>query len=271
MSESHGIGALAFESYLDTIGEEADRLGHAAEQDLRASVSSCPGWSTTDLLDHVTTVYERQIVRLAAGDAARDAAHDKAAHDKATHGGDARSGAAGIGPREGAATGGRDALDRAATQLLAALAELGPDAPCWNFTGHDCVARWVARRVALETAVHRIDAEQAVGSTTPVETELAVDGLDERIHVVLPHMLARVPDATLGGSLCLVCTDADAAVVVDVAGGRVRARRGRGPADAVVVGTASQLLLYSWGRVGPDALELTGDRDVALAWSGLPG
>ncbi len=254
MSESHGIGALAYESYLDAIGEEADRLGHAAERDPSAPVPSCPGWDAAALLDHVTAVYLRQLERLAAGDAPRDEAR----------GGSARGATA-------PGTADREALDHAATQLLAALAESGPDAPCWNFTGHDTVARWVARRVALETAVHRVDAERAVGSATPVETELAVDGLDERIHVVLPHMLARAPDATLGGSLCMVCTDADAAVVVDVAGGRVRARRGRGPADAVVVGPASQLLLYSWGRLEPDALELTGDRAVARAWAALPG
>ena len=249
MNGTGRVGALAFASYLDAIGEDVDRLGQASEAGLGAAVQSCPGWSVAELLGHVTTVYERWSAQLAAGDPSRSA----------------------VAAPLDASPGTRDHLDDAAAALLRQLAELGPDAACWNFSGTDLVSGWVARRVALETAVHRVDAERAYGPSTPIETELAVDGIAERIEVLLPVVAARAPEVSLGGSTCLVCSDADASFVVDVSAGRVRSRRGRGPADTVLIGTASEIFLFSWGRLGPDVLAVTGRQDVARAWASLPG
>lgn len=249
------VGRLAFASYVDAIGEEADRLAHVTGRGFAQMVPTCPGWSVADLVGHVAIVYEHWTARLDAADPEQEDGAD---------GADGASVAAEAGPDVLAA------LDGAVVRLTAALERLGPDSPCWNWSGHDLVAAWVARRMALETAVHRFDGENAVGRAAPIETELAVDGIDERIGVHLEADLPEAPDATLGGSASLVCDDADAAWTLDVAGGRVRWRRGRGPADVVLVGSASQLLLFVWNRIGPDALRLTGRRDVAEAWSSLP-
>ena len=123
--------------------------------------------------------------------------------------------------------------------------------------------------MALESAVHRYDAELAVGSPAPIERELAVDGIDEWIAVHLATDVPEAPDATLGGVLCLACADDAAAWTVEVAGGRLRWREGRGPADAVLVGSASDLYLYCWNRRPLEALELTGSRGGRPAWSSL--
>jgi hypothetical protein len=128
----------------------------------------------------------------------------------------------------------------------------------------------VARRMALESAIHRIDAEQAHHVATPIETELAVDGIDERIAVHLAVDVPDVPSASLGGSLCLVCDDANHAWVVEVGAGKLTWRHGRGPADAVLVGEASNVFQFTWNRLPLDALTLTGRREVAGAWAGLP-
>lgn len=248
MSSPSQLGALPFASYVDAIGEEVDRLGQAGARGLEVAVPTCPGWFVADLLGHVAAVCRHWSVQLEAGDAG-----------ERTPVGDAGSG-------DGVLAG----LEREATRLLGALARSGPDAPCWNWSGTDLVATWVARRLALETAVHRVDGELAFARPTPVEAELAVDGIDERLDVHLRVDLPEAPEATLGGSACLVCTDVDAAWVVEAGGGRLRWRHGRGPADAVLVGSASDLLLFTWNRVEVDALALTGRRDVALAWRTLP-
>jgi hypothetical protein len=56
---------------------------------------------------------------------------------------------------------------------------------------------------------------------------------------------------------------------VEIAAGRLRWREGRGPADAVLVGSASDLYLYCWNRRPLEVLELTGNREVAATWSSL--
>ena len=100
--------------------------------------------------------------------------------------------------------------------------------------------------------------------------ELAVDGIDEWISVHLATDVPEAPDATLGGVLCLACADDAAAWTVEISGGKLRWREGRGPAEAVLVGAASDLYLYCWNRRPLEVLELTGSRDVALAWTSLP-
>lgn len=256
MSSSPDAGALPYTSYLDAIGEEADRLRHAAERGLDAAVPTCPGWDARDLVEHVAAVYRHWSTQVGAADPD---------HRTPVNGGDAAGGE--VDPAVGGVL---SELEHEATVLLGALEQAGPESPCWNWSGTDLVAGWVARRMALETAVHRFDGEHASGKATPVERELALDGVNERLDVHLRVALRAARDASLGGSVCLVCSDADASWVVDVAAGRLRWRRGRGPADAVLVGTASDLLLFVWNRVDLDVLALTGRREVALGWRTLP-
>lgn len=257
---------LAFESYLDACAEELERTVDALEaSETEVPVPTCPGWTATDLSEHLRRVYAHWRDRLAEGGT------------RVLNRSDHPSPAAAPGPGGEAAVPRRsgrlacEGLYEEGSRLLAELTAAGPEASCWNWTGVDQTGAWLARRIALETAVHRVDSELCAGAARPVEAELAADGIEERIEVYLRHDLEGSRDATLGGTLCLVCSDLDAAVVVEVAGGRLRWRRGRGPADAALVGTASQLFLFSWNRFPLDELSLTGRRDVALSWSALPG
>jgi hypothetical protein len=124
--------------------------------------------------------------------------------------------------------------------------------------------------MALESAVHRYDAELAIEAPTPIDRALAIDGVEEWISVHLTTDVPEAPQANLGGVLCLACADDPAAWTVEITSGRLRWREGRGPADAVLVGAASDLYLYCWNRRSLDSLELTGSREVALAWTSLP-
>jgi uncharacterized protein (TIGR03083 family) len=241
---------LAFASYLDVIGEEADRITDTAARGRGLAVPSCPGWTLDDLVGHLAEVYRHWTAQVLA---AHPAGHVEVPDGDEPPMSDPIS-----------------MLDREVVRLVGALQDAGSDAPCWNWSGTDLVVAWVARRMAHESAVHRVDAEMAAGLTTPIETELAVDGIDERLDVHLGTDIVDVPEVSLGGSICLVCSDADAAWVIDTNQDTLRWRSGRGPADAVLVGTASDLLLFTWNRIGVDALLMTGKAEVAAAWRTLP-
>lgn len=255
-------GRLAYESYLDATSEDVERIAVAATAPyIGRAVPACPGWTVSDVLVHLTGVYDLIATQVSAADPVRFTPSRPR------------------GPGEGAATldavDAAEELERAWHTLLGELAPAGPAAPCWNFTGADLDTAWVARRMAHETSVHRVDVESATGRAGAVERELAVDGIAEALELALPRALARARGAgtevpTLGGSLCLVATDVEAAFVVELHGGSLRWRRGRSPADAVVAGLVSDLFLFCWRRAGADRFQVTGDRDVLRRWADLP-
>jgi uncharacterized protein (TIGR03083 family) len=237
------------EKYLEAVEAGARRLVDVAAGRLGAGVPSCPDWTVTDLVDHLGNVYTFFTAQVVAADC--DERHEPVRTAP--------------GPDHLLAW-----FEAKADELVGCLRSAGTESPCWNWSGHDLTTAWVGRRMALETVVHRYDGELVAGDPTPVAVELAVDGLDERINVHLRADVPDEPDATLGGSLCLSCSDADAAFVVEVGRGRLHVHEGAGPASAFVRGSASDLFLFSWNRVPLAALDVTGDRDVAAAWTSLP-
>lgn len=241
---------VGFEEHRVAIERESARLGTVLDAGLDLRVASCPQWVVRDLADHVVSVLGFWRTQLAAADPTSRTAV---------------GGPAGIGEGDPA-----ERLHEESEGLVGLLADVGPDSPCWNWAETDLRSSWVARRMALELAVHRYDGELAAGEPTPVEVALAADGLDERIKVHLALDVTDAPEATLGGSLCLDATDCDVAFVVEVGGGRLHVREGTGPASAYCSGTASDLFLFSWNRVAPDRLALTGDEAVVGAWRRLP-
>ena len=156
-SSSAGV-ALAFEDYLDTIGEEADRLVDAAARGLGVAVPTCPGWRVGDLVGHLSGLF----LRFAAGLSSEPS--------------DART-----RPRcpRGTATSWWISRPPRRSCSCGRLARRGLDAPFTSPSGRELTGAWLARRMALETAVHRVDVELARGRANPVERELAVDGIDE--------------------------------------------------------------------------------------------
>jgi len=240
---------LDYGSHLAALTRECEFIIHESADELEAPVPTCPGWRLSDLLEHLGGVFAFWRAQL-------EAASPDTQAEPASRGVPAGSDLV-------------DWFENASVKLQIALHERDPAEPCWNWSGSDLTARWVCRRMALESAVHRYDAELAAGSPTVIARDLAVDGIDEWLGVHLATDVPEAPEASLGGVLCLACADDVAAWTVEVAGGRLRWREGRGPADAVLVGSASDLYLFSWSRRPLDVLDLTGNREVAAAWSSL--
>jgi hypothetical protein len=145
--------------------------------------------------------------------------------------------------------------------LEEALAAADPAAPAWTWTGTRDVA-WVLRRQLAEAVVHTVDAEQVRGAgVTPVPADVALDGLDEWLEVIVP---ATLPDGPPPQAHPVVLA------AVDVAGGGAVAERTLFPGSrpqpvARLTGTAGDLLLTAWRRVPIDVLTVDGDGLQAAA------
>lgn len=227
--------------YRTAAAREGVRLVDAAELDLTAEVPRCPGWTTTALLDHVSAVlrFVAPVVRSRAQaerPGPRPEGEDPVAYARAAH---------------------RD--------VLAALEGLAPDEPCWNWSvAPDTGAFW-HRRMAHELLVHRLDAERAVADPTPVDAELAADGVAEVLAVFLPRVHQRQPFQRLQGVVRLEQTDGPGAWQVALTPDGSRPHDGA--PDVTARGRAEDLLLCAWGRQPWDVVEVDGRTDLLAAWS----
>lgn len=205
----------------------------AVATDLAAPVPSCPGWTVDTLLRHVATVYRHKAAAIRTGQEPAEAAPD--------------------GSTEPA----RALLERAYRELTAEFDAHDPAAPAWTWFSPDQTVGFWIRRMAHETAIHRYDAELAAGETSPVVNDLAVDGIDEALTVILPtdgdvSELAAVdlpPVEVRAGARSYVVSPTLAGVHVD----------GGGPAATTIEGVPSDLLLWLWNRAGAETLKVSGD------------
>ena len=123
--------------YLACLQADSARLAEVGRLGLSAAVPSCPGWTVESVLRHVATVYlhKIEILRLAAQPDPWPPNLDD-----------------------------RDALelyDETRAAIVVALEQAGTELPTWTFSPTDKTSGFWFRRMALETAVHRIDAELA--------------------------------------------------------------------------------------------------------------
>lgn len=151
------------------------------------------------------------------------------------------------------------------------LASRDPDQPTWTWGGQLPLRFWY-RRSAQEMAVHRWDIENAVASAVPIDPTLAMDGIDELLFVFGP---AAPMDSDFKGAserfggtgqvLRFEPTDLGPALTVRAHPDRFEEEAGAGP-NVVARGTASDLLLFVWGRVGPERLDASGDTALLSRW-----
>lgn len=127
-----------------------------------------------------------------------------------------------------------------------------PTQACWTYEGPGSAGFWF-RRAAIEVALHRIDAEGALGlPSTPLSAERSLDAIADAASFVLPlaaSLVGAEPNA-----ITLFHHETETSFVV-----------GEGPSTAEVHGTADEVLAATWGR-GIDRVDVTGDTDAARAW-----
>jgi uncharacterized protein (TIGR03083 family) len=146
-------------------------------------------------------------------------------------------------------------------RLLEMFERSEPTTPSATWWPPDQTVGFWARRMAHETAVHRVDAELAVGTPTPVDAELAVDGVDEILVIMLAGDWSEEPNDAATGQRVAVATDGGAwSVTLDRESVTV------GPdahdVDARLEGEPSDVLLWLWGRAPDERVTRSGDTDA---------
>ncbi len=218
------------------LAHDGQRLIDVASDDLSARVPACPEWTNQDLLSHVGIVWSAiaaQVEQTAAAPIAWKDLPDQS-------------------PRE------------ALTQVVAVLSEADPQTPLWTW-GADQTVGFFIRRAHLETAIHRVDAEQAVQVSTPVPAADGIDGVDELFTEVLSRRVRELPS----GSLHLHQTDGDGEFMLRAVNGAISVTHEHAKGDAAVRATGEELFLCGWGRRTLDGLQVFGDPEVAAQWMAL--
>lgn len=233
--------------FLDAIRADSEALAAAARKGLDAPVPSCPDWDVAGLIRH------QGIVHQWAGETVKTRAQERIDRNRLP------------APPDDDLI---DWFERGAQTLVATLDEVDPDETVWNWSRGPQVASFWSRRMAQETAIHRWDGENAHGIATPIDRELAVDGIDELFDVFMQS--GRLPkEVALGGSLHLHATDGEGEWLVTLADGRADVTREHAKGDAAVRGTASDLLLFVWNRIPASSLDVFGDDDVVRRWADI--
>jgi uncharacterized protein (TIGR03083 family) len=227
------------------VRQEGSAIVAAGQQGLDAQVPTCPGWAVADLLAHVGRTYRR-----AAG-LVSERATTKTAFPPRPE------------PKADLVGYVSEALD----ELIDALRDTEPDTPVWNFTGESGTAAWWARRMAHESAIHRFDAQKAHNLAQPVDGDLARDGIDELLDVLVPLVLAGKDDIDLpAATILLVATD-EGEWPVRIEGREVSRLTVAKEPDVTARGTSSALLLAAYNRMDWTALDCSGETSVLDAWS----
>ncbi len=229
--------SLAPERYLALVDTDTQRLIEVAERGVDAAVPTCPGWTVGDLLDHVAHVYEHKVRVMSAAAWPDD-----------------------WPPAEYAGREPIGFLSEASDHLFTEFARHEPSELTATFGDDDTITFWM-RRMALEVAIHRLDGELAHGDPTPIDSELALDGIDEFLRVMLAGDWQGETEHPV-----------DATVAVESAGLRWQGAvsgttvtmtpASADPAEVTVSGAAEVLFRWLWGRSDDDRVQIEGDPEV---------
>lgn len=219
---------MTYDPY-EVIARESAELLLAARGNLHRQVPSCPEWTMDDLVWHLTGVQRFHTMQVQRGIAAEptDRPQDPT--------GDLL-----------------EELEAATKALIGTLKEQPQDGPAWNWAPHtpQVVAFW-PRRMALEAAIHRWDAQSALSDASGFDLAVAVDGIDEVLTVCKP---AAGPSGRTG-VVQVRLTDSDRTWTLDLADWSATEKT----PDAVLEGTASGVFLALWGRLPLSSFVHQGD------------
>lgn len=231
--------AMEITDFIAVVDDEGRRFATAASAaGLDTAVPACPGWSVADLTRHLGAVH-RWAGRIVA--------------ERLASGADATiEGELAAAPDDG------DLIDWFAAgheRLVDALRHGLPTDDFWRFSRNapNSLTFW-ARRQAHETAIHRVDAEQAAGpASEPFTAAFATDGIDELAAVFLSRK-RRGSDPPL--TILVRAADAERAWHVTLRADGMTATTDPEPvpdrADVTIGGPSDVLYRLLWNRLGLD-------------------
>jgi uncharacterized protein (TIGR03083 family) len=257
-------GVMEKEAYLATFRQDAAKLADAARMGMEPPVSGCPGWTVADLVMHIGEVHRSWTYILQTGaqeppkelpdslfDYVPGVLEFMRKHEKGEA--DPKNAPAGLigWYEDGAAE-----LER----IFRALPM--DEEVAWHWSG-DKRGSVHLRNQAIEVAVHRWDAQHAHNIEEPIDAALACDAIDQHFEVQLPARRKWTePIAGNGESYHFHATDGEGEWYVRFDGDQVEWSREHRKGDVAMRGTASDLLLWLFGRIPADRLEVVGNRPL---------
>jgi len=246
--------------------EAFEAAARAIGADEAPIVPSCPDWSMTDLVAHLGGLHHGLIHLIRGG--MREAPPDWADPDVLDLPANHPDWPVSLEdtPTQGPLPAGLiDWFAAGAASLADLLAERDPAEEVWTWSPDKSVGFW-RRMQSIEAAVHRWDAENAVGDAAPIDAELAADAIRQTFEVMAPFRRAvRQAPPGQGEQYRFRPTDGTDAWTVRFDGEVVRldGAAATGPSDVEFVGTASDLALFVWGRLPADRLtDVRGNPDA---------
>lgn len=265
------INEMDKEAYVAALSDNAALLAASARRRMDPpvpSVPSCPGWTMTVLVLHMGSIYrlvarrvaerEREMVsyseRFTPEDWSRvlhlDAEWTQLAYEEK------------VSADRPLPAWLIDWFEEGASRLVETFQAVDPDERIGTWWPPEQRAGFWMRRMAHETAVHRWDAQNAVGEAQPIETALARDGVDEVMDIILPNERPESDVPGRGESYRFRQTDGDGEWTVRFEPDGLNVTHGPGDAAVEVRASASDLLLFLLGRVPADRVEVSGDRSI---------
>lgn len=216
--------ALPFGRYRELLDQEYGTLLNLVDDTLDLPVPACPGWNGEDLVRHTAIVFLQKAETIRTG-------------VKPSHGWPPVS-VGSLPPRA--------LLTHCHARLIEQFDRHDPEDPAETWVPENQTVGFWIRRLTHETAIHRFDLEDtAGGSVTGMDSDLAVDGVDE----VLTVMLVRSrPDPAASGSVVRVEVGDNAWDARLEPGRAVVDRDAPAHGQATVRADAEPLLLWLWGR-----------------------
>ncbi|MCW5952037.1 MAG: maleylpyruvate isomerase family mycothiol-dependent enzyme [Propionibacteriaceae bacterium] len=246
--------------HLQLIEAETDRfIAVLREVDPQAPVPTCPEWTASELLWHLTDVHAFWARILASG-ALTDDESEQVEEEKPTRPDDSEAVVA--------------SLETETAALVAELAAREDAEPAWSWFATDQTVGFTRRMQVHEATMHRVDAEATASvESAPIAPEVAVDGIAHAIDVMLAWWGTNpgFEFHPCAGAVELRLSDAETRLVV---GGRWRGTGQSGKsydepgvaftADvepvAMISGTAEEVYRWLWGR-GPEPAT-SGDQEA---------
>ena len=235
---------------VEQLNEHGLALAAAADAaGLEAAVPTCPEWDVRALLAHTGMVH-----RWAAGIVRNE--------PDATDRSDFPAPAEGVVEwfREGHAA------------LVDALRAAPPDLEVWSFLAAPSPLAFWARRQAHETAIHRVDAESAVGTIPTFERDFALDGISELLEGFYSRSRGKLV-ADPGFSMHVAPDDASVSWTIQVGPESRTVTRHEFAADVTadctIRGAASDLYLDLWNRGHAGPTQVEGDQRPMQTWREL--
>jgi uncharacterized protein (TIGR03083 family) len=265
--------------YLDHFRRNRAAILEAAALGFDRPIKGCPGWDVAAVTAHMGRVYTFWLkwVRERPRGFSREAFNEIAADRDARLPGYTAWDKAGF-PKESRLDGIVPFARQAGDELDSALVELEPEETVWTFVPTNQTGAFVFRRLAMETTIHRWDADDAHGIARPIDDALARDGIDEMLMMFREDPAYESNHDRRHGQKILLREEpsgypgsAGQGRLVSFGHSGITASPEEGLADVTVAGNASDLWLFIMGRRSPEEMHIEGDKDLAASWGDLAG